>query len=123
MKILCLPLISMKKINHGNILIGIPSVFRALMNGVEMLELDCHLTKDHQVVVHHDFSVNRTTGEDGFIRDMNYDVNACPPFSTGDIVIFCSFRICQESEQMCNFIMSQVSDEEHSLRGKIRIDF
>jgi glycerophosphoryl diester phosphodiesterase len=40
-----------------------------------MLELDCHLTKDDQVVVHHDFSVNRTTGEDGFIRDINYDVS------------------------------------------------
>jgi glycerophosphoryl diester phosphodiesterase len=39
-----------------------------------MLELDCHLTKDDQVVVHHDFSVNRTTGEDGFIRDIDYDV-------------------------------------------------
>lgn len=122
MKILCLPLTSMKKINHGNILIGIPSFSRGLMNGVEMFELDCHLTKDHQVVVHHDFSVNRTTGEDGFIRDMNYDVRACPSFSTGEIVIYSLFRICQESEQMCNFIMSQVSDEEHSLCEKIRID-
>ncbi len=49
-------------------------ISRGLANGVEMLELDCHLTKDHQVVVHHDFSVNRTTGEDGFIRDTAYDV-------------------------------------------------
>jgi glycerophosphoryl diester phosphodiesterase len=40
-----------------------------------MFELDCHLTSDNQVVVHHDFSVNRTTGEDIFIRDIEYDVN------------------------------------------------
>ncbi|CAF2594784.1 unnamed protein product [Rotaria sp. Silwood2] len=46
---------------------------KGLTNGVEMLELDCHLTKDNQVVVHHDFSVDRTTGEDVFIRDINYD--------------------------------------------------
>ncbi len=47
-----------------------------------MLELDCHLTKDHQVVVHHDFAVNRTTGEDGFIRDMDYEVSEYPSFQT-----------------------------------------
>ncbi|UJR32151.1 hypothetical protein I4U23_019618 [Adineta vaga] len=46
---------------------------KGLTNGVEMLELDCHLTKDHQVVVHHDFSLNRTAGQDGFIRDINYN--------------------------------------------------
>ncbi|CAF0766022.1 unnamed protein product [Adineta ricciae] len=46
---------------------------KGLSNGVEMLELDCHLTKDDQVVVHHDFAINRTTGQNGFIRDMNYD--------------------------------------------------
>ncbi|CAF3635792.1 unnamed protein product [Rotaria socialis] len=44
-----------------------------LKNGVEMLELDCHLTKDNQVVVHHDFSIERTTGDDRFIRDIDYD--------------------------------------------------
>ena len=40
-----------------------------------MLELDCHLTKDHQTVVHHDFALNRTTGQLGFIRDIEYDVS------------------------------------------------
>lgn len=39
-----------------------------------MLELDCHLTKDHQVVVHHDFALNRTTSNNGFIREMDYEV-------------------------------------------------
>ena len=39
-----------------------------------MLELDCHMTKDRQVVVHHDFSLDRTTGQFGFIRDTEYEV-------------------------------------------------
>ncbi|CAF0794409.1 unnamed protein product [Adineta steineri] len=46
---------------------------RGLTNGVEMLELDCHMTKDRQTVVHHDFLLNRTTGELGFIKDIEYD--------------------------------------------------
>ncbi len=40
-----------------------------------MLELDCHMTKDRQVVVHHDFALYRTTGQPGCIRDIEYDVN------------------------------------------------
>ena len=48
---------------------------RGLANGVEMLELDCHLTKDKQAVVHHDFALLRTTGHAGYIRDTNYDVS------------------------------------------------
>lgn len=39
-----------------------------------MLELDCHMTKDRQTVVHHDFTLSRTTGHEGFIKDLNYDV-------------------------------------------------
>ena len=39
-----------------------------------MLELDCHMTKDHQTVVHHDFSLERTTGHAGFIKDIEYHV-------------------------------------------------
>ncbi|CAF3621393.1 unnamed protein product [Rotaria sp. Silwood1] len=46
---------------------------KGLANGVEMLELDCHLTKDSQAIVHHDFALNRTTGQIGFIRDIEYD--------------------------------------------------
>ncbi|CAF1047076.1 unnamed protein product [Adineta ricciae] len=46
---------------------------KGLANGVEMLELDCHLTKDHQVVVHHDPSLHRTTGHLGYIKDIEYD--------------------------------------------------
>ena len=40
-----------------------------------MLEMDCHLTSDGQVVVHHDFSINRTTHKSEFIRDIEYDVS------------------------------------------------
>jgi glycerophosphoryl diester phosphodiesterase len=40
-----------------------------------MLEIDCHLTKDHHVVVHHDFSINRTTGQDELIKNIEYDVS------------------------------------------------
>lgn len=40
-----------------------------------MLELDCHLTKDHQTVVFHDFALNRTTNQYGYIRDTDFDVN------------------------------------------------
>jgi len=42
---------------------------------MQMIELDCHLTKDKQTVVHHDASIDRTTGQPGFIRDFDYDVN------------------------------------------------
>lgn len=37
-----------------------------------MLELDCHLTKDKQVVVAHDSSLLRTTGHDLLIKDLYY---------------------------------------------------
>lgn len=46
---------------------------KGLTNGMQMIELDCHLTKDHQTIVHHDASVDRTTGQPGFIRDIEYD--------------------------------------------------
>ena len=37
-----------------------------------MLELDCHLTKDGQVVVCHDHNLLRTTGIDKNICEVNY---------------------------------------------------
>ena len=40
-----------------------------------MLEIDCHMTKDRQAVVHHDFALDRTTGQDGYIKDLDYDVS------------------------------------------------
>ena len=77
-----------------------------------MLELDCHLTKDHQVVVHHDFSINRTTAEDGFIRDIAYDVSVSilNPKTTTDEKHFL-FRTYQELARPYSCIMTHVREQ------------
>lgn len=41
--------------------------------GADMLELDVHLTKDGQVVVIHDATVDRTTDGTGAVRDMTWE--------------------------------------------------
>lgn len=41
--------------------------------GTEMLEIDCHITKDGQVVVSHDSSLKRSCGQEGEISDFNYE--------------------------------------------------
>ena len=38
-----------------------------------MFELDVCLTKDKQLVVHHDANVSRTTGKSIFISECNYE--------------------------------------------------
>ncbi|XP_033748617.1 lysophospholipase D GDPD1-like [Pecten maximus] len=45
--------------------------------GTEMLEIDCHITKDGQVVVSHDNSLKRSCGVEGEIID--YDYKDLPP--------------------------------------------
>jgi glycerophosphoryl diester phosphodiesterase len=42
--------------------------------GIDLFELDVHLTKDKQVVVYHDHTVDRLApdGVKGFVRDFNY---------------------------------------------------
>ncbi len=41
--------------------------------GAEWIEIDVHLSKDGQVVVCHDYSVDRTTNGEGIIAKMTYD--------------------------------------------------
>ncbi|ELT91116.1 hypothetical protein CAPTEDRAFT_117554 [Capitella teleta] len=40
--------------------------------GTQMLEIDCHITRDGHVVVSHDNSLNRTAGMEGCITDTDY---------------------------------------------------
>lgn len=44
----------------------------AVVQGTRMLELDVHLTKDRQVVVHHDASLLRTTGRAASIVELEF---------------------------------------------------
>uniref|UniRef100_A0A8C6X3P7 Glycerophosphodiester phosphodiesterase domain containing 1 n=1 Tax=Naja naja TaxID=35670 RepID=A0A8C6X3P7_NAJNA len=44
----------------------------AVSVGTDMLELDCHLTKDEQVVVLHDENLKQSTGVDANISDLKY---------------------------------------------------
>lgn len=41
---------------------------RALETGADMIELDVHLSKDNQVIVIHDATLKRTTGESGTVK-------------------------------------------------------
>ncbi|UOB19702.1 glycerophosphodiester phosphodiesterase [Macrococcus armenti] len=46
---------------------------QAVIHGADGFELDIHLTKDNQIVVIHDDSINRTTNGRGKVQHMTYD--------------------------------------------------
>lgn len=46
---------------------------RAALAGADVLEMDVMLTADNVLVVHHDDTVDRTTGATGAVRDFTYD--------------------------------------------------
>lgn len=51
----------------------LPAIDLALEAGADYIEIDVHLTSDNRVVVIHDNTVDRTTGEKGRISEMTYE--------------------------------------------------
>ncbi|MBI3794030.1 MAG: glycerophosphodiester phosphodiesterase [Nitrospinae bacterium] len=49
------------------------SMTKAVEAGAMFLECDIQLTADHVPLVHHDADLNRTTGADGTVMEMNFD--------------------------------------------------
>jgi glycerophosphoryl diester phosphodiesterase len=56
------------------IIIKVMTIFSACDNGTEMLEIDCHITRDGEVVVSHDNDLQRCCGQEGLITDTEYKV-------------------------------------------------
>ncbi len=54
---------------------------KALAFGADMIEIDVHLTKDHQLIVIHDEELNRTTNGTGNVSD--YTLAELRKFDTG----------------------------------------
>ena len=49
------------------------SIRRAIELGVDQIEIDVHLTKDGELVVIHDETVDRTTDGHGYVRDLTFE--------------------------------------------------
>ena len=48
----------------------LPSFAEGLAQGADVLELDVHLSRDRELVVIHDFTVDRTTDGKGYVKDL-----------------------------------------------------
>lgn len=48
----------------------LPAFEEGLAQGANILELDIHLSRDRELVVIHDFRVDRTTGGSGYVKDL-----------------------------------------------------
>ena len=46
----------------------------AMSVGTDMLEIDCHLTKDGKVIVSHDSSLKRVCDSVGVVADYDFEV-------------------------------------------------
>lgn len=44
-----------------------------MLVGTNMFETDCHITKDNQVVVFHDNTLDRSTGVSGLVKEFSYE--------------------------------------------------
>ena len=48
----------------------LPSYEEALAQGADVIELDIHMSRDRELVVIHDFTVDRTTDGKGYVKDL-----------------------------------------------------
>lgn len=73
--------------------------FSGLDEGTQMLELDCQLTKDGQVVVLHDSNLLRLTGVDKNVSDLDYSdlpllkTDLPIEFDPGELLLICQTNL------------------------------